>query len=854
MHQHVEQEAPGREVCNVDIAPLSLSNELPDAGSSSASIGIPAVVGHDHSKTPAISSEVRKAFAQSAVLIRESLEMDGMVFLDTSTLSSRSRISYHDHSQSAQSVDENEPNGTTSTQPCAVLASSIAGESSPVSFTIPQDLLDRLANRFPRGRIFSADHYGVLSGHSTPTSQSSLLDNSFSAAITEDNKRADVDELLAHLPGATSAILLPMWHFQKERWFAAGIGWTCDSTHFFDSCDTTYLSAFSNAIMVEILRYEALAVSNAKSDFISSISHEIRSPLHGILATTELLSDSIRSSDERSMLAMIQSCGTTLLDTMNHLLEFAKINKLSQSTSKKSQGGNRILDTVDLSSLVEGVTENVSAGYAFETNLHRQCIPGQNISSTPAEESNGALHVLFTVDIQPFGNWEMPLEAGAWKRIVMNLVGNALKYTPSGHITAKLEVQNGEICFSVKDTGIGIGDEYLKYRLFTPFAQENTFSSGTGLGLAIVQQIVSNLGGRLEVQSEVGVGTLVSVLVPLPPTILLKPVITNQRFTNLAGRRLCFLKPTILKQYASSHDCLAYTQRLESSVSDIATRWLGMETTHSTSADGAYADVYVVDGSFEVAPDTVIPTALYGKPIVVITGSRPHNHSSCPTLKFLQTPFGPRRLATVITGAIESAVLAQITPRVMTNGHMTYDEPLASVSNGVLKEEIPAQRPPPLTTVDGPDASIPRQSELTAPLRAQVPSAHHILVVDDNAINLKILTKLLDGLGCSYTTAVNGEEAVQSYKSKSSAPTNSPFTLIFMDISMPVMNGFDATREIRHFEKENGIAPVKVVALTGLGDESSESQAFTCGMDEFWTKPIKLDRVKELLTEGDGKT
>jgi signal transduction histidine kinase len=845
-----ESERRQSKVLYADLEALSLVTEEQTA-TTAQSQGDSTIVSNGDSIGPTVPAEVRKAFSRSASVIRASLAIDGLVFMDASSISATARMKH----QNSWRTSETPSVGVSSTDYCSILASSLAPKTMAVKFLFPQDLLDRLANCFPRGRIFLADQYGVLSGPSTPTSQSSHVN--FFDAVKVDDRRADVNELFALLPQATSVIFLPMWHFQKERWYAAGVGWTCDSTYSFDSCDATSLSAFGNAIMIEVLRYESLAVSKAKSDFISSISHEIRSPLHGILATTELLNDSIQASEERSMLAMIQSCGTTLLDTMNHILEFAKINNVSNSKTKKAQDGKVALERADLSLLVEDVTENVSAGYAFETNPHRQGIPAQNLAPTTSSGKNGpALPVLITLDIQPSSSWEMPLDAGAWKRTVMNLVGNALKYTPKGYIYVSLKSENGEIVFSVRDTGIGIGVEYLKYKLFTPFAQENTFSSGTGLGLAIVQQIVRDIGGHLEVQSEVGVGTCVSVRVPFPAaTGEITSTSAREEIKRLARKRLCLVKLATFMPHELGQ---AYVQTLESSITDIATKWFDMEVIHTTNLNDTKADVYILDGSSEVTLDVAIPTALYGKPVIVITGSRARRQALDQGLTFLRTPFGPRQLAGAILCAMENVAQGKKIDddRITTNAR---NQLLTVVSNGTLQKATLAQPSPPLTPALVP-LQVSVREESAAPTTTgsgHVPKRdYHILVVDDNVINLKIMIRLLDNLGFSYSTAVNGLYAVEAYKVASSPSSFSasseitkPFNLIFMDVSMPVMNGFDATRNIRLYETENEIVPVKVIALTGLGDEGSEKEAFACGMDEFWTKPVKLGKVKKLLVD-----
>jgi signal transduction histidine kinase len=219
---------------------------------------------------------------------------------------------------------------------CGVLAHStemenILNQGGPPSEDpyISQGLLKRMLLRYPFGHVVSADEYGVLSTprvvRGFPNGNGFAQYDLGSRTAAEDSREADdVTELFRHLPRARSVVFLPIWNFQKGSWFSVIVGWTKDPVRIFNTGDLDYLSAFGNSIMAEVSRIEASALSLAKSDFISSISHELRSPLHGILAGTELLRDSMTQSSESAMLNNIDACGNMLLDTMNHLLDYAK--------------------------------------------------------------------------------------------------------------------------------------------------------------------------------------------------------------------------------------------------------------------------------------------------------------------------------------------------------------------------------------------------------------------------------------------------------------------------------------------------------------------------------------------------
>jgi len=128
----------------------------------------------------------------------------------------------------------------------------------------------------------------------------------------------------------------------------------------------------------------------------------------------------------------------------------------------------------------------------------------------------------------------------------------------------------------------------------------------------------------------------------------------------------------------------------------------------------------------------------------------------------------------------------------------------------------------------------------------EIPNRLHVLLVDDNGINLKLLVSLMNKLACSYQTATNGAEAVELYK-RSLQREQPTFDVIFMDISMPVMDGFEATRGIRKLERQGGVRACEVIALTGLGSEAAQQEALACGINLFLRKPVKLRDIKALL-------
>lgn len=582
-----------------------------------------------------VSAEVGAAFSRAARLIRESMEMESLVLFDACLNGFRSWVSNgrdeHDIDDE-DAVDEQDRLGSDGAHVgstyCPVLGSSQCAGTSRSSAALPEALLKRLLKSYPRGHVFSADEYGPIPN--VASSDATFVENTDNSGVTPKQKSVH-SELIALFPFHRSLIWLPLWDFQKERWFAGVLGGTADPTRIFEREDLTCLSAFGNSLMVEMARLEALEISRAKSDFISSVSHELRSPLHGILASAELLRESLGDDPEQlSLVSMIESCGTTLLDTMNHLLDFAKINSLDNGQRRKSSmapdqepGSTAMTSVRDLADLVQDVVEGVYVGHTSSNAAHRNLTPEDDVASdirdsafndkskSPPPTGNGSIAVL--IDIEKRSDWQVPLNAGAWKRIVMNLFANSMKYTIQGHIQVSLKrvTQSGPTgdqdyaCFVVSDTGIGMNAEYLKHRLFTPFAQENSLAVGTGLGLSIVKQIVNNIGGQIEVQSEVGIGTRIRVLAPLAASPVangapsaMQPSRSADEAGMLQGRTLCLVSldcPTEDDQ--GRHGDLSVEAKrlyaLKPLISQLASDWFGMKVVSAKSLDETPSDCYL---------------------------------------------------------------------------------------------------------------------------------------------------------------------------------------------------------------------------------------------------------------------
>ncbi|KAF9453468.1 hypothetical protein P691DRAFT_792535 [Macrolepiota fuliginosa MF-IS2] len=322
------------------------------------------------------------------------------------------------------------------------------------------------------------------------------------------------------------ALTVPIYNIDKQL-FALICAYNASDhiKRFLEGHELSYLRAIGVIILSAVLKRRMILADKAKSLFISNISHELRTPLHGILAAAELLGDTPLNPSQLSYLQTVQACGTSLVETVNHVLDFTKL-----SGNAKSGGVEHIIvpSRVDLMQLVEEAVDGCWVGHRARTAIMGDSGIGSVYS--PPKEENGESpvvtrrrHVETVIDIgYRREGWTLRCEKGGIRRVLMNLFGNSLKFTADGHIHVLLhQLPRSEddppnrvkVELVVLDSGKGISQNFLKNQLFHPFSQENPLQTGTGLGLAIVSSIVTSevVGGKVDVWSQEGIGTEIKV-------------------------------------------------------------------------------------------------------------------------------------------------------------------------------------------------------------------------------------------------------------------------------------------------------------------------------------------------------
>jgi signal transduction histidine kinase len=542
---------------NFNNSPWSSSEEVPQVPLKSVFQGVEdaaaALTGGRDTEfiNGGFSNLLHTTFSRASNLVREGMEVDGAVFFDApfrfyqgrSTLETDPRRSGnqasetsdesdddehldtrpgprphvmpagHPHSRPSSRVDSSDPRAAPSIATSMGLKSEILGystlnssswnnqtSSQITNFTaIDQSLLTSLVRRYPQGELFVFDQDGPISPPPELTA-----DDGSQATITpaadekqvrhRARKRAEILRLLIAFPGARQIFFVPLYD-STSGCFIGSFAWSTSATRIF-SIDNhlSYLIAFGHSVMSEVSRLNTLSADNAKGDFISNVSHELRSPLHGILASVEFLADTSLDGFQRNLVDTVDICGRTLLDTIEHVLDFSKIKKFGQETVQPMG----VVSDLDISAVIEEVLEGVHAGFEFnglssqglaDTTMSQRAVP-----SSPKERdipdglqfgvTNDLLTVIIDIDFRD--SWKFPTVPGTWRRLTMNIFGNALKYTHAGYIRIKLEaralpsvlsavdntpVERTMVTLTISDTGRGMSSDFLKTKVFMPFSQ-----------------------------------------------------------------------------------------------------------------------------------------------------------------------------------------------------------------------------------------------------------------------------------------------------------------------------------------------------------------------------------------------
>ncbi len=520
-------------------------------------------------------------------------------------------------------------------------------------------------------------------------------------------------------------------------------------------------------------RERAEAANRAKSAFLANMSHEIRTPMNGVVGMAELLNDTSLTEEQRLYANTIRNSGEALLVIINDVLDYSKI-----------EAEKLVLHPEP---------------FDLEACMH------EVVMLLQANARDKGLTLL--VDYDLFMPTSFIGDPGRIRQILTNLIGNAVKFTNEGHVTARVtgvphpEDNTVMLHISIEDSGIGIPEEKIQH-IFGEFNQvedeTNRQFEGTGLGLAITERLIKMMDGEIWVESEFGKGSCFGFRLPL--------VVADGSQVNAP-------------ELPDDLNCVMIVDDMEINreILNRQLQRLGLKVIPVTS--GARALEQMSKDVDLVITDRNLP----GMDGLKLARSLRHAWSDVPVLLLSSDP----------ADASDPAI------RDIFAGVLQKPIPRGALFTALSKLSAPSGQPPSAShAVEAAPSPAMTQSAATAEIASDLRKMR-VLAAEDNRTNQLVFRKMIKDMNIDLRFAGNGQEAVELYQSF--VPD-----MIFMDISMPKMDGKQATQAIRELEKENG-RKVQIVALTAHAMDGDSEGILAAGLDDYLTKPLRKSLIHERI-------